>query len=402
MRKLNIELFAVSAIVAIATVAVAQDGDVKIGFLGGFTGPIEAITPPVAAAAELAVSQINEQGGILGGQTLTLVSADGGCDSTTAANAADRLVNTEQVLAIVGGMCTGETIAGANNAGIPGNTVMITPSSTAQVVTDLDDNDLVFRALPSDAYQGVVLANLVLAHGISEVVVTHVNNDYGNGFADVFSAAFEANGGAVVATAAHEEGGADYRPELGNLAATGVQTLVILAYGNGSGQTVLRQAAESGNFTQYVGGDGMVIEGLFQGIDITAVEGMIATKPAAPDVAGTPIFADFATNAGIDPTAIFAVQSYDAAFMLALAIERNGTADRAGLADALREVATAPGEIILPGEWEKAVTLIADGVGINYEGAAGLMEFDAAGDVLGAMTEMTVTNGAFVEVGPAD
>jgi branched-chain amino acid transport system substrate-binding protein len=403
MSKLDTRLLAATAaVLAVSSVAVAQGGAVKIGFLGGFTGPIEAMTPPVAAGAELAVSQINAQGGILGGQTFTLVSADGGCDSTTAANAADRLVNTEQVLGIVGGMCTGETIAGANNAAIPGNVVMITPASTAPAVTDLNDNDLVFRVLPSDAYQGVVLASLVLAHGISEVVLTHVNNDYGNGFAAAFTAAFEASGGTVAASAPHEEGRGDYRPELGNLAATGIETLVILAYGNGSGQTVLRQAVESGNFTQYVGGDGMVIDGLFQGINVAAVEGMIATKPASPDVPGAPIFAEFATAAGIDPTAIFAVQAYDAAFMLGLAIEKNGAADRSGLSAALREIATAPGEVILPGEWEKAVALIADGVDINYEGAAGLMEFDAAGDVPGAMLEMTVENGIFVEVGPAD
>lgn len=389
-----------AAIVAAASLATAQDNNVKLGLLLAYTGPLETVTPGLANAAELAVAHVNAQGGILGGRTLEIIAADGGCDSTTAANAADRLVNTEQVTAIVGGMCTGETIAGANNAGIPGNVVMISPSSTAPVVTDLDDNDLVYRTAPSDAYQGDVLARLLLSKGIDEVVLTYVNNDYGNGFATAFADAYAAGGGTVAATAAHEEGRADYRPELGNLAATGVETLVILAYGDGSGQTILRQAIESGNFTAYVGGDGMVGD-YFEGIPAAAVEGMIATKPADAEVEGAAIYAALAEAAGNDPTAIFGPQTYDAAFLLALAIEQNGTTDRAGLAEALRSVATAPGEVILPGEWEKAVQLIADGVDIDYQGAAGLAEFDAAGDVPGAIVEMVVQGGVFVEVGPA-
>ncbi len=101
------------------------------------------MTPPISASIQLAADQVNAQGGILGGGTLSIVTADGGCDATTAANAADRLVNTDQVTAIVGGMCSGETIAGANNAGIPGNVVMVSPASTSPALTTLADNDLV-------------------------------------------------------------------------------------------------------------------------------------------------------------------------------------------------------------------------------------------------------------------
>ncbi|MGV8838804.1 MAG: ABC transporter substrate-binding protein [Bauldia sp.] len=401
--KLSTRLVAAtSAVVAVtATVAWAQGTNVTIGFLGGFTGPIENMTPALPSAIDIALAEINGQGGILGGGTLSLVTADGGCDATMAGNAGDRLVNTERVVAIVGGMCSGETIAAANGAGIPGNVVMISPASTAPTLTALADNDLVYRLVPSDAYQGQVLARLVMSKGIDEVVVTFVNNDYGNGFAAAFTDAFTAAGGTVAASAPHNEGGNDYRAELGTLSATGVETLVILAYGNGSGQTVLRQAIESGAFTTYAGGDGMVIDELLTGIDPAAVENMILTKPAESEAPGAAIFAAAATAAGLDPTAIFAAQAYDAAFLLALAIEKNGSADRAGLTTALRDVANAPGEVILPGEWQKARELIAAGTDINYEGATGPVEFDAAGDVPGNFIEVTLQGGAFVEVGPA-
>ncbi|HHG88870.1 MAG TPA: amino acid ABC transporter substrate-binding protein, partial [Devosia sp.] len=54
-----------------------------------------------------------------------------------------------------------------------------------------------------------------------------------------------------------------------------------------------------------------------------------------------------------------------------------------------------------PGEWSKAVTLLAEGKDINYEGASGQHEFDDAGDVPGTIVEMVVSGGSFQEVGPA-
>ncbi len=397
LKKTLLAALAVSALGA-ASPAFAQ---AKIGFLGGFTGPIESLTPPIFDGVKLAVHQINAQGGVLGG-TLDLVSGDSTCaDATAAANAADKMINTDNVTAIVGPMCSGATISAANNAGIPGNTVLISPSATAPSVTDVDDNDLLFRTAPSDAYQGDVLARLLLSKGINEIALSYVNNDYGKGFADSLSAAFEANGGTVAISEGHEEGKADYRAELGSLAASGAQNLVVLAYANGSGQTMLRQAIEAGDFTQFAGGDGMVGNELLSGVDAGSVEGMIATKPGSPDLPGSELYSVLASAEGMDPTAIFAPQAYDAAFILALAIQQKGSADRDGMSEAVRAVATAPGEVILPGEWAKAVALLAEGKDINYEGASGQHEFDAAGDVPGTIVEMSVKGGEFVEVGPA-
>ena len=98
---------------------------------------------------------------------------------------------------------------------------------------------------------------------------------------------------------------------------------------------------------------------------------MIATKPGTPDLPGAEIYNKLATDAGMDPTAVFAPQAYDAAFLLALAIEQNGSESRDGVKEALRKVTSASGEVILPGEWNKAVKLLKDGKDINYEGASG-------------------------------
>lgn len=394
--KKTLTLAVAASTLVVAAPAIAQDTGATIGFIGGFTGPIESLTPPIFAGAELVVKEINEQGGILGGE-LKLISADGACDATAAAAAADKLINTDNVVGIVGALCTGETIGAFNGSGLSGNVVFISPASSAPALTTLEDNDLVFRTTPSDALQGVKLADLLLAKGVKDIAVTYVNNDYGKGFAEALAAAYTAGGGTIAANVAHEEGKADYRAELGNLTAS--QNLVILAYANASGNTLLRQAVESGNFTTYVGGDGMVGDDLLSGIDAAAVEGLIATRAGAPAGEATTTYTDLATAAGIEANATYAPQAYDAAFLLALAIEKNGSTSREGLSAALREVASAPGEKILPGEWTKAVELIKAGTDIDYDGAGGALDFDEAGDVDGIIVELAVEGGAFVEKG---
>ena len=395
---LRTTLMTAAAAVALLAAAPAFAADVTLGFLGGFTGPIESLTPPIFNGAKLAVQEVNDQGGILDGK-LSIESADGACDSTAAANAADKLINTTKVTAVVGGLCTGETIGGFNGSGKPGNVVFVSPASSAPALTTLDDNDLVFRTTPSDALQGVKMASLLISKGIKNVVVTYVNNDYGKGLNDSFTAAFKADGGTIDADVAHEDSKADYRAELGQLASSGDQNLVILAYANSSGHTILQQAVEAGDFKTYVGGDGMVGDALTTGIDPAAVEGLIATRAGAPSGAGTDAFNKLASDAKVDPSGTYVPQAYDAAFLLALAIEKNGSADRKGLAQALRDVASPPGEKILPGEWSKAVADIKAGKDIDYDGAGGALDFDKAGDVDGIINYLTVKNGTFVDQG---
>ncbi len=393
--------FALASAVAVGAATGAFAEDVKLGLLLAYTGPLEQMAPPIGNSAQLVASEINAQGGILGGKLEFVVADDTCTDATSASNAADRLINTDKVTAIVGAMCSGVTIAAANTAAIPAGVVMISPSATSPAVTTLNDNDLIFRTAPSDAYQGAVMARMLMNKGIKDIAITYVNNDYGKGFADSLANAFTAAGGAVTANVSHEEGKADYRAEIGRLAASGSQNLVILAYASGSGNTVLRQAVESGNFTVYIGGDGMVGNELFTGVDKAAVENMIATKPGSPVIPGSEVYKDLATKAGLDPNAVFAPQAYDAAFVLALAVQKNGSGGRDGLAAAVRAVASPPGVVILPGEWDKAVKALAAGMDINYEGASGPVDFDQLGDVPGVIVEMKATNGVFSEVGPA-
>ncbi|MHA6688998.1 ABC transporter substrate-binding protein [Devosia sp. A449] len=382
---------------AIAAPAMAQE--VKLGFLADITGPIAGFAPGMVDAANLAITNVNDQGGMFDGQKLTSVLADSACDGGAAGPAADRLVNTEQVVAIFGGYCSGATIAGANGSAIPGNVVMISPASTAPAVAELDDNDLVFRDVVPDSIQGVKAAELLLAQGTKEVGVTYVNNDYGSGLAGAFVDAFVAGGGKVLANVAHEDGKADYRPEIGQVEAAGASTLVIYGYENAGGGAILNQAIEAGSFTQFVGGDGMAGEALLAGRDAAALEGMILTQAAAAAGPSFDALDALTKAAGQDVNGTYVTNSYDAVFLLALAIEKSGSADRDGISAALREVSNAPGETILPGEWTKAKELIAAGTDINYEGASGTIEFDAVGDVAGAINYFVIEGGKSVNKG---
>jgi len=401
MKKTNLLKLAVAAsVLSLAAPALAED--VKLGFIGDLTGPIAGFAPGMVDAGNLAITTVNDQGGVLGGSNLTSVVADTGCDGSLGGPAGDRMVNSENVTAIFGSYCSGPTISAANTAAIPGNVVMISPASTAPAVSELEDNDLVYRVVVPDSVQGVKLAELLLSMGTDNVGVTYVNGDYGKGLADAFVEAFTANGGTVAANVAHEDGKADYRPEIGQIESMGTQTLVILGYENAGGGVILDQAVETGSFTQFVGGDGMAGDALLATRDAAALDGMILTR-AAP--AGGPAFDAYSAimdAAGQDPNGVYATNSFDSVFLLALAIEKNGSADREGLAAALREVANAPGETILPGEWSKAAELIAAGTDINYQGASGEIEFDDVGDVAGAIEYFVVEGGSVVNKGLID
>ncbi len=383
-------LTAAAVCVAVAGTAAA---DVKVGSLMGFTGPIESLTVGINGGAEMAVKEINAAGGVAGGNKIELVTADTTCvDATAAAAAADRLVNAEKVGAIVGALCSGSTISAANSAAVPNNVVMISPASTSPAVTGLDDNDLVFRTAPSDARQGRVLANVLKERGIDKVGVTYINNDYGKGFNDSFVAAFESVGGTVTGSQAHEDGKADYRAEISALAAGGAQVLVVLAYLDGSGQTVIRQALEEGDFARFAGGDGMVGQSLVDAIG-DDLEGMVATQPGGSSE-GASRFKDMAQAAGLEVDGPFQAEAYDAAALVALAMQAKGGVDRDGMAAAVRKVANAPGDVILPGDLARALEILAGGGDINYEGATGV-EFDDAGDPPGSYLVMEVSGGKF-------
>jgi branched-chain amino acid transport system substrate-binding protein len=384
-------------IVAMATAALlgsstlVMAADTKVGVLMDITGPIANFIPPIQNSANLAFKHVNDQGGLLDGKAVavygdTTGSAQGSVD------AAGKLVNIENVPVIMGALMSGTTIAAAEAAAIPAGVVMVSPTATSPAMTGIKDNDLLYRLVPSDNYQGDVLAKMVLAEGIKKVAVTYVNNDYGVGIGQTFIAAYKAAGGEVVAEAKHEEKKNSYRSELATLSKAGAEALVVVAYAGDSGGTIVKQSIEGGLFTRFIGTDGLRDEALIKAVGADALKTSFFSSPTSPadNPAQKTLHDLFNAEYKEGADKAFVDQTYDAAFLTLLAIEKAGSSDKSKIAAALREVASAPGEKVGPNEWAKAKALIKEGKDIDYDGAGGAYDFDANGDVLGFIGKFVV------------
>ena len=241
MRKTLIATATAIALSAsMSAMAASHSGPIKIGVILGFTGPIESLTPTMADSAELAFKEASESGKLLDGKKIESVRADTTCvDAAVASAAAERLVTSEKVVAMVGAACSGSSTAIATKVAAANGVAMISPSSTSPALTSVKDNGMFFRTAPSDARQGQVLAEVTYGRGVKEVAITYTNNDYGKGLADSFSGAYKALGGKVAISAAHEDGKADYSAEVGALSAAGAEELVVLGYLDQGGRGVI-------------------------------------------------------------------------------------------------------------------------------------------------------------------
>ena len=371
----------------ISSVALAE---IKVGIILGFTGPIETLTPAMRDSAKLAFAEVSSSGALLGGETIKPLIGDSTCvDSDAAVAAAEKLVNDGDV-AIMGADCSGVTGAIATNVAVPNGVTMVSPSATSPGLTSLADNGLFFRTAPSDAKGGQVLAQVALDRGLTSVAVTYTNNDYGKGLADVFEASFASGGGTVTAVASHEDGKADYSAEVGVLGSAGGDALVVIGYLDQGGKGMIQASLDSGSFDLFVLSDGMIGQSIADAIGAD-LNGSFGTLPGTQS-AGAAKFAEISGD--IDPTAPYAGESYDAAALIALAIEAGGSADRSSIVANIKGVANAPGEQILPGELAKGLAILSSGGDIDYQGATDV-ELSTFGDAAGSFKEMEVKGGTF-------
>lgn len=386
-----------TSIAAVAMVTSAH-ADVTVGNPMGMTGPIPDLVAPMAKAVDLAAKHVNEQGGLFAaGEKYIIVRVDSACDPVAAVDAVTKLININLVSAIIGPVCSGATIAQAESVSIPAGVVTLSVSASSPAISTMEKGtDLVFRAAASDAYQGIALAELTLANGIKDIAISYANDDYNAAIAAVFAKEYAAKGGKITANEAHEPNKASYRSEVATLGATS-DNLALFAYYGSGGITVMRNALETSAFTSFIGADGMLSDEVVKQIGAENLKNTTFTTSASD--ASTPAFgawkalADAASIPASDP---FVPNSYDATFMMALAIEKSGSGDRDKIAAALRSIANAPGETILPGEFAKAKKILAGGGDIHYTGAAGPQDFDANGDVAGSFSKSVVKDGKWV------
>ena len=186
MKKMSVLLIILILSLGLVTAGGTQE-TLKIGGLLSFTGGLAPYGPPIFNVAALGVKHINEAGGLLGGHQFVLVQKDTATAPAVGRDAAAKLIQIDRVLAIIGALSSGVTFA-SSSITIDNRIVLISPSSTSTMITDLHDNDFVFRSVLSDAFQGVVQGRLAAGQlGYKSAAVIYVNNPYGKGLALIFS-----------------------------------------------------------------------------------------------------------------------------------------------------------------------------------------------------------------------
>ena len=366
---------------------------VNVGIILGFTGPIESLTPDMAAGAELAFSEASDSGKLLNGSKINVIRADSTCiDSAAATSAAEGLVS-QGVTAIMGADCSGVTGAVLSNVAVPNGVPMISPSATSPALTTAKDNGLFFRTAPSDARGGEVLADITADRGITSVAITYVNTDYGVGLADVYEAAAKARGIEVTAKTAHEGDKADYSAEVGVLSSAGGDALAVIGYLDQGGNQIIQGSLDSGAFDTFVLSDGMIGDSLTDtfGSDL---DGSFGSMPGSLG-AGAQKFKEYAEANGVNPS-VYVGESYDAAALIVLAMALGGSDDSATVAANIMKVANGPGEKIYAGELAKGLEYASSGFAIDYDGATDV-NFTDVGEAFGAFIEKGVEGGAFTD-----
>jgi branched-chain amino acid transport system substrate-binding protein len=368
-RRARAALIAAGALVAVA--ACASLGGGGDALVLGLAVPLTdgAGAPDVYGVrsrmgAELAVEELNAAGAF-GGRTLALRVVDDKGTPTTALAAADSLVNDPRVLAVVGHVYSGATIAAAQK--YDGSLPAVATSATSPEISKL--GGWIFRVASSDSANAVALARA--AHGMGRrVAVLYSNDDYGQGLARNFASALRAAGGTVAATDPFLEDTPDFRPYLLRMKARGVD-LVFVAGLQEPAARAITQAQQVGLAARFLGGDGIEgLAGMGARYDGTAVgvlfHGQMSDSARA-------FVARYRARYKEDPDSQAAL-AYDAVRLLAGAL-RAGHRDPASIRQWLEGVGAAGGG------------------SPAFEGVAGRVAFDQNGDPVNKRFTMGVIRG---------
>lgn len=388
--------FLIASISCLALASAVRAEEIKVGIEMGFTGPIETLTPPMAQAAELAIKEINDSGLFLNGTKVVPVRGDETCIDAGAATAtAERLITSDRVSGIIGPTCSGATSAVLTNVAIPNGMVLISPSATSPGLSTMDSKGLFYRTAPSDAREGEILARIMIDRGVKSAAISYTNNDYGKGIASAIQAAFEKLGGKITLSAPHEDGKSDYSAEVGALASAGGDAIVVAGYADQGGAGIVQAVLDTGAFSKFVFPNGMWGESLMKKFG-GQINGAFGDLPGSND-SGAAKLLDMTRAAGINGTATFVPETYDAAAILLLAMQAAGSAKPADYRNKIMDVVNAPGEKIYPGDLAKALRILKDGGDIDYVGASSV-EFIGKGESAGSYREVEVDNGVMKTV----
>jgi branched-chain amino acid transport system substrate-binding protein len=353
------------------------DGVLKIGYVLPQTGQLAFLGPPQIQAARYAVSQINEAGGVLGKPIPDLVGGDESDQTAVAQQSADRVL-ASGVDALIGAAASGQSLAIIDRV-TGARVVQCSGSNTAPNFTDYADGGYYFRTAPSDALQGPVLAETVIADGHSRVAVVARADDYGAGLAEATAAALREAGASVPLNETYDPNAQNFDALVQQIRGATPDAVVVIAFEEGT--QILQGMIEAGLGPDAVGvygADGLRSEELPELVAPGNPAVLAGMKGTAPASAGNDEFLTSLKQFAPDLVEVqFAPQVFDCVTTIALAAESAGSDDPAAFAPAVVDV-TKDGEKCT--SFAQCQQLIAAGLDIDYDGASGPLEFVPAGE----------------------
>lgn len=307
---------------------------IKIGFLGAKTGDVAIYGLNTLKGLNMAVEQINKDGGLLGRQ-VQLVEEDNAGQKDQAINITNKLISQDKVVAIVGDPTTGITrVAGqiANSK----KTVILSAGSTGTNVVEI--GPYVFR----DTLLDTIAAPATMKYIIQEkgwknvALITSKNNDYSVSLSKIFTDAINANGGKIAIEEFIQDKDTDFSGQITKIKAVNPDVIVFSGYYT-EGALIMKKAREVGIKAVMVGGDGLQGDD-FMKLGGAAVEGSISYAGFSPEqpTPNTEKFINaFKGKNNNELPDLFAAQGYDALMLIAKSIKDANSAEPEKFKDTL-------------------------------------------------------------------
>lgn len=334
--------------VAIAGCGSQQGADgIKLGANLEMTGGNATFGQSASNGAKLAIKEVNEKGGILGKQ-VSLVVADNKSEAAEAANAMQKLITQDKVVAVIAPIASSSVIAGAQ-VNMDNKVLAISPTASNPKVT-VDPatgtvRDFLFRAAFIDPFQGSVMANFASKTLKGKTAAVYIDNssDYAKGLGQFFKETFEKNGGTIVADEAYLAKDTDFKATLTKIKAANPDVLFVPGYYQEVGM-IVKQAREMGLTMPILGGDGWDSAKLPEIAGAQALNNTFFANHYSPDDNSPAIknfVAAYQKEYGQVPDA-FAALSYDATMMVLEAMKRANSSDPVAIKDELAKTKDYP------------------------------------------------------------
>jgi branched-chain amino acid transport system substrate-binding protein len=340
-----------------------------IGAVLPLTGSSATVGEDQRRGIELAVDEINENGGVLGNDLKVIVEDSEGRPQG-AIDAAKKLVEVNDADVVLGEYSSGNTLPMGEYLQREGVVHMNVGSSSGKL---RDVGDWSFGVIGLEDVAGPFVANQVKELGFDRAAFIAPNNAYGQGAFEEVSKTYEAIGGEIVESVLYTEGKSDYRSELQRLAAADPEIYIYTAYGQDAA-TINQQAFELGlNDTPWYG---IYLSMNTSDSPPEAVEGQVGMEVNYVGPNGEFYREAYRERYGEDMVTSFSAYLYDGVKLAAAAMEEAGCAEPEAIREALPEVDA------------------------DYEAATGPIEFDDEGQRSEQpYIAVTVRDGEVVEVG---